>query len=317
MSSRAILKLVVILALGLLIALILRGMFLASSAEPAKPKLAQIAAAAAALPAGLLMTTDDVTWRDVPENTVTSAMIRKGTAQAGKLGGAVVRHAVAAEAVINPADIVFPDAAGFLAAALKPGMRAISVAIDDVTGNAGLILPGDRVDLLLTQKISTNGATNNNARVASETVLSDLRVIAVGSAMKVPEGENSTAQRGARTVTLEVVPHDAEKVAVAGRLGQLSLALRSLAAHRAGVDEPLDLPPPSGPVWASDVSAAIRAAGNDQPRTDETGTTAPPATAKVQIFRGSKSDSAALDGTPMPSASPPTAPPKPIAPPPQ
>lgn len=312
MPLRALIRIILVIAVAILAALLLRGLFVASSSTPPPPKMAAVESAARPLPAGTLLTADDLVTRDVPEGDVTKTMIVKGSPQAARLIGAVVRNAVAEAADINPVDVVFPDAPGFLAAALQPGMRAVSVAIDDVTGNAGLILPADRVDLLLTQRLEGHGGSDASRPVASETVLSDLRVIAVGSLMKAPPetATDNTAnpQRAAHTVTLEVTPEDAEKVAVATRLGQLSLSLRSLAVpatadarnddgaadtNASSKDALPGTPAKAHPVWAEDVSMAVRDLASHQPppQTAATAPPSPPSAPPLRVFRGSSKES--------------------------
>lgn len=262
MNKNSAFRIAAVLVMATVAAFLLRGLFVSlnkpvNRAEP----MAEIQIAASALPAGLLLNANDLGWKEVTASSVTKGQILKGSALAKRLLGAVVRRAVDDGAVIEEKDVVFPDAPGFLAAALSPGTRAVSVAIDDVTGNAGLILPGDRVDLLLTQRISS--ADNGEVpKVASETILGDVRVIAVGSLMQLPDeaSEHANSRHNARTVTLEVAPRDAEKVTVASRLGQLSLSLRSLATVRRDgtpVDGGADGGVPA-PVWEHDVSRAVQ-----------------------------------------------------------
>lgn len=324
MPLRALIRIILVVAVAILAALLLRGLFVASSSTPPPPKMAAVESAARPLPVGTLLTADDLAVRDVPEKDVAKTMIVKDTPQAARLIGAVVRNPIAGAADINPADVVFPDAPGFLAAALRPGMRAVSVAIDDVTGNAGLILPADRVDLLLTQRLEGHGGSDASRPVASETVLSDLRVIAVGSLMKAPPDAAADAanpQRTAHTVTLEVSPEDAEKVAVATRLGQLSLSLRSLALPPAQTGPAADAdaspasgpapgpgagnargdggatdkavePPRARPVWAEDVSMAVRDLASHEPPPQTAATAPPPPEAPpLRVFRGSSKES--------------------------
>jgi pilus assembly protein CpaB len=130
-------------------------------------------------------------------------------------------------------------------------MRAASIGVDAVTGTAGLIWPGDHVDVILTQTIEDTSVPLAR-RLASETVLKDVRVIAVDQQM-VQGGASTTGDTSqqSRTVTLEVSPEDVEKVAVATRLGRLSLAVR-----------PVDAGAPSDEkdhavTYSQDVSAAI------------------------------------------------------------
>jgi len=103
-------------------------------------------------------------------------------------------------------------------------MRAISVPINATTGISGFVFPGDRIDLLLTHSIRGDKATDA-VRRASETVLSDIRVLAVDQRTDDAEGKAALA----KTATLEVTPTQAEIIAVANEMGRLSLSLRSLA----------------------------------------------------------------------------------------
>lgn len=290
MNMRVILRIVAILALAVVASLLLRGLFAAPAQAP-KPPMAAIAVAPAPLPVGTLLKADDLNWREVPAAEVQKGQIAKDSPAAAKLGGAVVRRAIDDGAVIHDRDVVYADAPGFLAAALRPGLRAVSVAIDDVTGNAGLTLPGDRVDLILTHHITNPDNAAGPPKVASETVLADVRVIAVGHVLRVPDSDAPNAPApsttGARTVTLEVSPRDAETVAVVSRLGQLSLALRSLAVTR-GDDEAAA--EPKAPVWGKDISQVVRMSSEPERRDPHRASSAPagPAAApQVQVFRGS------------------------------
>jgi pilus assembly protein CpaB len=125
------------------------------------------------------------------------------------------------------------------------------VGVDAVTGTAGLIWPGDHVDLILTQQID-DATVPLGRRLAAETVLKDVRVIAVDQQM-VQGGATTTGDTSqqSRTVTLEVSPEDVEKVAVATRLGRLSLAVRPVDAGA-----PVD-PKDHAVTYSQDVSTAI------------------------------------------------------------
>lgn len=166
--------------------------------------------------------------------------------------------------MLKSEDVIRSDAPGFLAATLQPGMRAVSVPVNDVSGNAGLIQPGDYVDMILTQRLGGRASSvgSNLARVVSETVVEHARIIAVGSSFQRDSGVSSASR--ARTVTIEVPPRTAEAVTVAAELGSLSMVLRSFATTDresggevsasvvAWGDEPQAAP--VGPVWGSDVS---------------------------------------------------------------
>ncbi|EEA03603.1 Flp pilus assembly protein CpaB [Burkholderia sp. H160] len=260
-----ILKIVILVILASVGAIIFRALFVAASqpGQARPPAMDRVRVAAADLPEGMLLRESDLAWKEVPHKQVLQGALVKGdaeSAEATDLKGDVLRHAVTAGTMLGTADVIPPNAPGFLAAALKPGMRAISVAIDDVSGNAGLIQPGDYVDVLLTQQLDGPvHAPQNTARsVESETVVNRVRVLAVGSIFQRPKADAADANTRARTVTFEVTPHTAQVIAVATHLGSLSLALRSFATSDRNppviANETL---PQTPPVWAGDVLACL------------------------------------------------------------
>ena len=127
---------------------------------------------------------------------------------------------------ITKAKIVSPGSRGFLAAVLAPGMRAVSVPVTATSGISGFVFPGDQVDILITHPLPASANGNDTAHKASETVLHDVRVIAVGQKLDTKGNEPLVAQ----TATFEVTPKQSEMIAVATEMGKLSLSLRSLAA---------------------------------------------------------------------------------------
>jgi pilus assembly protein CpaB len=305
-----ILKLFILVLFAAIGAVVFRVLFVAAS-QPGPlrpPAMDNVRVAAVDLPEGMLLRDSDLTWREMPHKQVPQGALVKreqDDALAPDLKGDVLRHAVKAGTPLGTGDIIAPDAPGFLAAALKPGMRAISVAIDDVSGNAGLIQPGDYVDVLLTQQLGAPGGTHENDAhaVESETVVNRVRVLAVGSIFQRPKADTTDANTRARTVTFEVTPHTAQVVAVASHLGSLSLALRSFAtSDRNPPATGIETLPQTQPVWAGDVSHAllpVRAAarGRSEP--------VPASPHPVIVYRGSKvSDAAGEIRSPASTGSP-------------
>ena len=133
--------------------------------------------------------------------------------------GSVAREPFVAGEPIITTKIVKPGERGFLAAVLHRGMRAVSVPVDATADVSGFVLPGDRVDLLVTLPLPQDGAgAGGTPHKAAETVLRNLRVIAVDQ-----QPDNKGQPVLARTVTFEVTPKESEIVAVAGDIGKLSL----------------------------------------------------------------------------------------------
>ena len=198
-----------------------------AAAEPAKPEAAKaVLVAAADLAVGSFVQAESLRWQEWPDVVVPASYLVRGQADESSFVGAVVRQPLTAGEPVTATAVVKPGDRGFLAAVLEPGMRAISVPIDEAAGNAGLVLPGDRVDLILTQTVNVDNDPAGARRV-SETVLEDLRVIAMGRRLTSGEGEEGQASR---TATLEAPPAAVERIALAGELGKLALRLRSLAA---------------------------------------------------------------------------------------
>ncbi len=211
------------------------------------PVLHALLAAAAPLRAGTLLKPEDLTAQSVAE-LPPGAQEDTVVARTGLVGAMLRRSLYANEALLAP-DVMRPGDHGFLAAVLAPGRRAASIAVDAVSGSAGLIWPGDQVDVILTQTLdSTLPAAR---RVAAETVLSNVRVIAIDQLLAHGVAPAYEAAGASRTVTLEVTAQDAERIAVATRLGRLSLAVR--AAEGTESSPPLRVLT----TWGGDVSPAL------------------------------------------------------------
>src|SRR5947207_9959827 len=113
-----------------------------------------------------------------------------------------------------------------MAAILPTGMRAISTEISPETGAGGFILPNDRVDVILSKREKNPDRSSPSDIVNSETILANVRVLAIDQAPKEKDGQNAVV---GKTVTLELKPEQAETLARARQSGTLSLALRSIA----------------------------------------------------------------------------------------
>lgn len=185
----------------------------------------QILVAKQDLPAGTFVKPEHLQWRAWPADGLDASFVRKSEDAMNAFTGAVVRKGIVAGEPITAKRVVKAGERGFLAAVLSPGMRAVSVKVNAASGISGLVFPGDRVDLILSHKIKIQGAKNRTVRSVSETVLTDVRVLAIGQTTDDQQGKPIVA----KTATLEVWPKQAEVVAVVIELGKLSLSLRSLA----------------------------------------------------------------------------------------
>jgi len=186
------------------------------------------------LATGTFVKPEHLKWQQWPEDGVIEGYMIRGEASEQDLDGAVVRTHLYAGEPITKSRVVHPGERGFLAAVLEVGQRAVSVPVDATSGISGLVFPGDSVDVILTfQTTVKNEDTDENlTRYFSETLLHDIRVLAIDQAVENVDGMAKVA----KTATLEVEPKQAEKVAVALEIGTLSLSLQSLAREEEPVE---------------------------------------------------------------------------------
>ena len=192
--------------------------------QPVGPK---ILVATRALPIGTIIGPDSFRYQPWPKELVENAYFVEGqNVDLNKLNGTVVRNAISAGQPITQGALVKSGDRGFLAAALGPGMRAVTVSVSAQSGVAGFVFPGDRVDMVLTQTVDGN---DGPALRTSETIIRNVRVLATDQRTVSEDKDGNTEVKVSSNVTLEVTPRIAEKIAVAQSIGQLSLSLRSIA----------------------------------------------------------------------------------------
>ena len=174
---------------------------------------------------GEILDVSNLGWKDWPSDRVGQFMVTKsGSADIfEELKGSRARAGLFEGEPLNKRRIVLVGDAGFMAAVLPKGMRAISIRVSAETGAGGFILPNDRVDVLLTRKASGN-------RDVSDTVLTNVRVLVIDQQIKTTEDGGQVIV--GKTATLELEPAQSEVLALVESSGQLSLALRSLADAR-------------------------------------------------------------------------------------
>jgi pilus assembly protein CpaB len=170
---------------------------------------------------GQLIKPEDLRWQAWPQGTLPPTYILEGKRQISDFVGAVARSPLNVGQPIVEPDLVMPGSRGFLAAVLKPGLRAVSVPATATTAVSGFIYAGDRVDVLLTHSLNSPNGQHN----ATETILRNARVIAMDQKVDFAPGDKPDV---AKTATLELTAKQVEIVTLAVKMGDLSLALRSL-----------------------------------------------------------------------------------------
>ncbi len=245
---------------------------------PAPPPEVRVLVSARNIAAGAMLKPEDVIVHAVPAPQAAGAIPAESPDAIRSLAGSMAKRALASGQAIRDEDIIRPTDHGFMAAALLPGMRAITIGVDATSGSAGLVWPGDRVDLTLTQTL-TDPALPPGRRISAETILTNVRVIAIDQQL-VQGGTPGNGGSQNRTVTLECNPEDVQRVSVAMRLGRLSLSVRAVAPDETAGANPTSpgnvAAPRGGSVYARDVSAAL----------DGEAPPPPPAPHVIHIFHG-------------------------------
>jgi pilus assembly protein CpaB len=221
-------------------------------AEIAKPTL-MVLVAKADLPAGQFVRPEHLRWQPWPEDGVAESYVVEGKGHLEDFVGAVVRSGLTVGEPIADGRVVRPGDRGFMAAVLTPGYRAVSVTVTPSSGLSGFAFPGDHVDVILTVTIQPEGKDGQKdgpERRASETVLTNIRVLAVDQRTDDQKREIAVA----KTATLEVSPKEAEIIAVAGEMGKLSLSLRSLAQD----GDTIAVAAGNSHTWDADAASVVR-----------------------------------------------------------
>lgn len=193
------------------------------------PPTTDVLVAAADEPMGQVLQAADLRWQPWPESAISPGFVtRKDKPDALETTvGATVRSAFLAGEPIRAQKLVRPES-GFMAAILPPGMRAVAIVTDSRGTNSagGFILPNDRVDVIRTYRDDAASKNAGSDVQVSQTILRDIRVLAVGQLIQEKGGTNVVT---GETATLALTPTQAETVTLAQKIGSLSLALRSLA----------------------------------------------------------------------------------------
>jgi pilus assembly protein CpaB len=189
---------------------------------------------------GNTVSAQDLRWQVWPTAAAGSSFVRKSERPdaINELVGSIARAPFFSGEPIREAKLIKAKGSGYMAAILPSGMRAISVDIVPETGASGFILPNDHVDVILTRRDRAAEKAAGVEVITSETVLVNVRVLAIGQAVEEKNGQRVVDGKQA---TLELTPRQAETLALSRQLGTITLALRSLVDFQSnGTPEAVD-----------------------------------------------------------------------------
>jgi len=201
---------------------------------PAPPQVAtvDILVAKTDIEIGRRLSSDQVQWQPWPVTAASSEYFRQADSPGAvkEVAGSITRAGFVSGEPILKAKLIRADGSGYMAALIRPGMRAISTDISPEAGVGGFILPNDHVDVILTRLEKSNGEDAFH----SETILTNVRVLAIDQTVDEKNGQRVVI---GKIATLELAPPQAETLALARRLGSISLMLRGLRELEAGADD--------------------------------------------------------------------------------
>ncbi|MFT8418088.1 MAG: Flp pilus assembly protein CpaB [Acetobacter sp.] len=183
---------------------------------------------------GFVRRGSNIAAKSLPASEVPVDAVKDAAEELVGVNGAVMLEKISSGAVLRLSQIVREGSPGFLSAALSPDMRAVSVQVTDVSSVGGLVQPGDRVDLILTQTLRS---PTGEQSVSARGLASNLRVVGVNqrllpkdilsSPSSKTNGSSNANETPPTTVTLEVTAEQAVSINVAADMGSISLAIRS------------------------------------------------------------------------------------------
>ncbi len=173
------------------------------------------------------------TWQKWPKEGVRPGMITEARAsQMHELAGSIARAPIIAGEPVTVQKLIKAGQGGVVAAILPEGMRAVSTRIEPRTAVGGLILPNDHVDVILIRSMRSR---SGKEEFVADTLFRNVRVLAIGQQIEAATGKKSADTGGSSTTaTLELTPRQAELLALANSMGEITLALRSVADLNSG-----------------------------------------------------------------------------------
>lgn len=242
---RPIVIVLIVLALGTAgIAAFLVSQFLASQTPAPTTTATQtgtqnVLVAARDIVPGTVLTPDDIRWEPWPETLIDQRFVVQPAQVENQATGQdpqqefldrIARRSIMAGEPMSREMVIKQGDSGVTAANLAKGMRAITLNVTPPQGVAGLILPNDHVDVLMSVTVrdivGIVGWKDVVLKYSAETIMKDVRVIAINQKLS-HDPKEGVAEPG-NLVTLEVTPEQAERLLVSQETGTLSLTLRSM-----------------------------------------------------------------------------------------
>ncbi len=227
--------------IALFVALMVQSTLKKSKKKNVEVKIIEILVAAKDLDVGHIIGESDLKWQKWPEkNTFIGAIIRDADQSPLDIVSGKLLRSLSEGQPLHMTVFAEEDKGSFLSANIKEGMRAVGISVSKHIVADRLVRPGDFVDVIVTYRVRVNTRSNPEAqslvnRYASETVIENVRILTIDANDKAAVDEAETGKKKKKkstkrrtTVTLEVLPEQAEKLVLADKMGSIGFAVRSL-----------------------------------------------------------------------------------------
>jgi pilus assembly protein CpaB len=217
-NKRLIIALLAAITFGLIAAVSVKQYLL--SAQTFQSNFNDVVVAKVDIPVGSKIIAEQLTVAQFPANVTPEGAI---STIDDKLVGRVVITSISPRDPVTELKLAPVGAAGGLSSMIPDGYRAMTVAVNDVVGVSGFIMPGTLVDIVV---VITPPKGSGNEEMISKIVLQNIKVLANGQNIDKPQNARET-ERAIKAVTLQVTPEQAEKLALASTEGKLQLVMRN------------------------------------------------------------------------------------------
>ena len=217
-NKRLIIALLAAVTFGLIAAVSVKQYLL--SAQTFKNNLNDVVVAKVEIPIGSRIIPEQLAVAQFPADVTPEGALAKIDE---KLIGRVVVTSISPRDPVTEAKLAPVGAAGGLSSMIPEGYRAMTVAVNDVVGVSGFIMPGTLVDIVV---VITPPKGSGNEEMISKIVLQNIKVLASGQNIDKPKNDREV-ERAIKAVTLQVTPEQAEKLALASSEGKLQLVMRN------------------------------------------------------------------------------------------
>jgi pilus assembly protein CpaB len=217
-NKRLIIALLAAITFGLIAAVSVKQYLL--NAQTFKTTFNNVVVAKVDIPVGSRIIPEQLTVAQFPANVTPEGAL---STIDDKLIGRVVIASISPRDPVTEAKLAPVGAAGGLSSIIPEGYRAMTVAVNDVVGVSGFIMPGTLVDIVV---VTAPPKGSGNEEMISKIVLQNIKVLASGQNIDKPKNDREV-ERAIRAVTLQVTPEQAEKLALASSEGKLQLVMRN------------------------------------------------------------------------------------------